>query len=115
MLLFGFWYVVPLFIPRVISTFLKGEIDLKITYYWISVVVLLIATILLFSKGMDLRSIGTDVDGIGIGVYFLFYEINDQVPTQNIPTYAFGFFTASIITALATTIMVWGKWKVSKQ
>ena len=83
---------------------------MKTIYRWSIFVFLIVVTILLFSKGMDLRSIGTDVDGAGIGVYFLFFEINDRVPTQSIPTYAYGFFIASIITALvAISIFIVGK------
>ena len=75
---------------------------MKTIYWWSIFVFLIFVTILLFSTGMNLRSIGPeDVDGAGIGVYFLFFEINDRVLTQNIPTYAYGFFVASIITALA--------------
>jgi len=57
---------------------------------------------------MDLRSLGTNVDGDGIGVHFLFFEINDRVLEKSIPSYANGFFIASIVTALAA-IYVAGK------
>jgi len=88
---------------------------LKTIYRWSIFVVLIVVTILLFSKGIDLRSIGAeDVDGAGIGVYFLFFEINDRVPTQSIPTYAYGFFVASIITALAAIFVV-GKKRIINQ
>lgn len=86
---------------------------MKTIYRWSIFVFLTVVTILLFSKGMDLRSIGTNVDGAGIGVYFLFFEINDRVPTQSIPTYAYGFFIASIITALAAIFIVGKKGKVN--
>ena len=86
---------------------------MKTIYRWSIFVFLIVVTILLFSKGMDLRSIGTDVDGAGIGVYFLFFEINDRVPTQSIPTYAYGFFVASLITALIAIFVVGKKGKLN--
>ncbi|WP_404448036.1 hypothetical protein LG307_03220 [Sutcliffiella horikoshii] len=53
-----------------------------------------------------LISLGTNVDGGGIGVHFLGLEINDRVPEANIPTYAIGFFVASVITLLIAVALV---------
>ncbi|MFS0861173.1 hypothetical protein [Fredinandcohnia sp. 179-A 10B2 NHS] len=59
-----------------------------------------IVSILLVKTGIELWSLGTDVDGDGIGVYFLGFEINDSVPEASIPTYAIGFFVASVVSLL---------------
>ncbi|MGO1057772.1 hypothetical protein ACTL32_01445 [Planococcus sp. FY231025] len=69
-------------------------------YRWIAASVLLVLAALSASKGMDLRALGTDVDGAGIGVYFLSFEINDRVAEMSIPAYAIGFFIASGVLAL---------------
>lgn len=74
---------------------------MKPFYKWIAVGTLLILAILSASKGIDLWSIGTDVDGAGIGMYFLSFEINDRVAETSIPAYAIGFFIASGVLALA--------------
>ncbi|WLD92498.1 hypothetical protein [Alkalihalobacillus sp. AL-G] len=67
---------------------------------WILPVFFFVISILLAGKGLELRSLRTDVDGTGMGVYFLFIEINDSVPEKNIPSYAFGFFISSLISLL---------------
>ncbi|WP_349408761.1 hypothetical protein [Pseudalkalibacillus sp. SCS-8] len=54
--------------------------------------------VLLFLKGVDLKN--TIVDGDGIGIHFLMFEVNDRVPTSEIPYYTKSFFTASGITAV---------------
>lgn len=74
---------------------------MKPAYQWIAASVLLVLAALSASKGMDLWSLGTDVDGAGIGVYFLSFEINDRVAEMSIPAYAIGFFIASGVLALA--------------
>ena len=79
---------------------------MNIYYRWGVIVLLIAITVLLINKGMDLRSIGTNVDGTGIGVHFLFLEINDRVPAKSIPSYANGFFIASLVTALAALVLV---------
>lgn len=67
---------------------------------WLVSLSLAILTILLISKGLQLWSYGSDVDGGGIGVFFLGLEINDRVLEVNIPTYAIGFFIAGLCTLL---------------
>lgn len=74
---------------------------MKPFYKWIAVGILLVLAAISASKGMDLWSLGTDVDGAGIGVYFLSFEINDRVAEMSIPAYAIGFFVASGVLALA--------------
>jgi hypothetical protein len=59
--------------------------------------VLISFAILLFNNGLELWSLGTDVDGEGIGVYFFAVKINDRVPEESIPSYAIGFFISSFI------------------
>ncbi|MBO1514108.1 hypothetical protein [Metabacillus bambusae] len=67
---------------------------------WIGFIFLAFITVLMFNKGIDLWFLGTNVDGDGIGIHFLGLEINDRVADENIPTYATGFFVASLITLL---------------
>jgi hypothetical protein len=59
----------------------------------------------MFQKGLLLSNLGTDVDGEGIGVHFLFFEINDSVDEKDIPTYALGFYISSIITVLIAMLL----------
>lgn len=72
--------------------------------HWGIFVFLLVLASLLFSTGVDLRSIGPTVDGAGIGVYFMFFEIDDRVPAHSIPMYANGFFVASLVIAVAALL-----------
>ena len=67
---------------------------------WLVSLSLVILTILLLLKGLQLWTYGSDVDGNGIGVYFLGLEINDRVSEANISTYAVGFFIAGLCTLL---------------
>lgn len=79
---------------------------MKPAYQWIAASVLLVLAALSASKGTDLRALGTDVDGAGIGVYFLSFEINDRVAEMSIPAYATGFFIASGVLAMAAIGMI---------
>ncbi|WP_198530521.1 hypothetical protein [Bacillus sp. LL01] len=65
---------------------------------------LAVLTVLLITEGFQLWTLGTAVDGKGIGVYFLGMEINDRVPVAKIPSYAFGFFFAGLCTLLLAII-----------
>ncbi|WP_077618481.1 hypothetical protein [Bacillus sinesaloumensis] len=65
-------------------------------------VVLVFLTVTLFVKGLELWSIGSNVDGDGIGIYFLGMEINDRVPVKSIPGYTTGFFILSFAAFLIT-------------
>jgi hypothetical protein len=73
---------------------------------WVVAGVLLLFGVLLLNKGLDLLSIGTDVDGDGIGVYFLRFEINDRVPENSIPSYAIGFFISSLVAFIVSSALV---------
>ncbi|OCA90373.1 hypothetical protein A8F94_00295 [Bacillus sp. FJAT-27225] len=73
---------------------------------WIVFIFLAFITVLMVNKGVDLWSLGTNVDGDGIGVYFLGLEINDRVPEANIPSYAIGFFVASFITLFISLALI---------
>lgn len=75
---------------------------------WFGAAICGLLTVLMINKGITLWNMGSNVDGEGIGVYFLFFEINDRVPEQIIPNYAIGFFGASVITALVP-IVLFGK------
>lgn len=73
---------------------------------WIIFIFLAFITFLMVNKGLDLWSLGTNVDGDGIGIHFLGLEINDRVPEANIPIYAIGFFVTSFITLLIAFALV---------
>jgi hypothetical protein len=73
---------------------------------WIVFVFLSFITLLLINRGLDIWSLGTNVDGDGIGIHFLGLEINDRVSEASIPTYAIGFFVASLITMLIAFVLV---------
>jgi hypothetical protein len=75
---------------------------------WIVSIFLVFLTILMVDKGLDLRSLGTNVDGDGIGIHFLGLEINDRVQEESIPKYAIGFFIASIFPILIAFVLVGG-------
>lgn len=67
---------------------------------WGGGIVCFLLAILLMEEGITLlRTVG-NVDGTGIGISFLLFEINDQVAAKSIPYYSIGFITASVITAL---------------
>lgn len=72
---------------------------------WFGSVLCVVLAILMINKGITLWNIGSGVDGDGIGIYFLGFEINDRVSEQSIPTYAIGFFVGSIITALVPFVL----------
>lgn len=55
---------------------------------------------LLLKEGFSLMDRSRNVDGAGIGVYFLLFEINDRVPERNIPAYENAFFIAGGVMAL---------------
>ncbi|MGM7724786.1 hypothetical protein [Metabacillus sp. Hm71] len=73
---------------------------------WIVFILLVFISGLMVNKGLDLWSLGANLDGDGIGIHFLGLEINDRVPEANIPTYAIGFFVASFITLLIAFALV---------
>jgi hypothetical protein len=73
---------------------------------WIGVFLLLVLTCLIVKQGIVLWSLGTDVDGDGIGLTFLGLEINDRIPEANIPNYAIGFFIASAFSALYALVII---------
>ena len=83
---------------------------MKLFYKWYAVVILFVLSWSLADKGIELWELGTDVDGAGIGVYFLIFEINDRVAEMNIPMYAIGFFIASVIAVIAA---LWLAFKAS--
>ena len=66
--------------------------------------ILIMLSVMLFTKGLELWSLGTNVDGSGIGVYFLGLEINDRVSEKIIPVYSIGFFIASMVALLITLV-----------
>ncbi|MCM3572340.1 hypothetical protein M3172_04005 [Mesobacillus subterraneus] len=82
---------------------------------WVIAVILFLFAVLLFSKGLDLRSFGTNVDGEGIGVYFFAMEINDRVPEEEIPSYANGFFISSFVVFIISVLFVWVNLKLKNK
>jgi hypothetical protein len=81
---------------------------------WIFSILLISLTALLAKEGVELWSLGTNVDGDGIGVHFLCFEINDRVPEASIPSYAIGFFVTSAITLLMTITVISRRFLKSK-
>ncbi|MFT9598304.1 hypothetical protein [Mesobacillus sp.] len=79
---------------------------------WINAVVLFLFAVLLFDKGLELWSLGTNVDGDGIGVYFFALEINDRVPEERVPSYAIGFLIWSLIAFIIAMFFVWMNLKI---
>ncbi|MCM3666197.1 hypothetical protein M3204_17395 [Mesobacillus subterraneus] len=77
-------------------------------------ILLILLTALLAKEGVELWSLGTNVDGDGIGVHFLGFEINDRVPEASIPSYAIGFFVTSAITLLMTITVIGRRFLKSK-
>lgn len=62
----------------------------------------------MINKGINLWSIGTNVDGDGIGIYFLVFEINDRVLTADIRKYAICFFVTSVLAILVSFFLIGG-------
>jgi hypothetical protein len=70
-------------------------------------VLLILLTILgiaLFYKGIELLHLGTDVDGDGIGIQFLGFEMADSLSEQNIPKAATAFLAAGVLLVLYSII-----------
>jgi hypothetical protein len=81
---------------------------------WIVSILLISLTALLAKEGVELWALGTNVDGEGIGVHFLGFEINDRVPEASIPSYAIGFFVTSAMTLLMTITVISRRFLKSK-
>lgn len=81
---------------------------------WLGVAVCALLSVLMINKGINLWNMSTNVDGAGIGIHFLIFEINDRVPEQSIPSYAIGFFIASLLTALVPIVVLGKKILYSK-
>lgn len=77
-------------------------------FKWSFVVFLLVFAVLFLIKGLQLQALGTRVDGEGIGIYFLLFEVNDKVKAENIPLYAISFFGFSILT-FVSALAFWAK------
>lgn len=60
---------------------------------------------LLLSEGFHLLESTKQVDGAGVGVYFLFLEINDRVLASDILFYAISFFVASFLAIIAPFVL----------
>ncbi|WP_227394661.1 hypothetical protein [Jeotgalibacillus aurantiacus] len=60
---------------------------------WVMAVAFILIGSILFLKGLELQSLGTDVDGSGIGIYLGIFEINDRVMEKDIPVYAKSFLS----------------------
>lgn len=56
-------------------------------------------------EGFHLLDSMKHVDGAGIGVYFLFFEINDRVLASDILFYAVSFFVASFAAIIAPFVL----------
>ncbi|MCM3123158.1 MULTISPECIES: hypothetical protein [unclassified Mesobacillus] len=76
--------------------------------YWLASIVLIVVSVLFLKQGMELWNLGTDVDGAGIGIHFLGFEINDSVPEASIPSYAIGFFIAAGL-SIGLMLVIFGR------
>ncbi|MED1863097.1 hypothetical protein P4V41_06485 [Fictibacillus nanhaiensis] len=73
---------------------------------WIIGILFSIVGILLLAYGLNLKAVAeTDVDGDGIGVYFLGIVINENVSSVDIPSYANGFLGTGIIFLILAVCM----------
>jgi|GEM_PF-2879490 len=84
-------------------------------FRWILPVTLILFAVLLFYKGIELWYVRTNVDGDGIGVHFLGFEINDRVNAKNIPAYAIGFFISCIVAVIGSAAYLKTNIKNSKK
>ena len=64
-------------------------------------------TVLLLDKGMELRALGTDVDGEGIGLNLMGIEVNERVQKEHIPAYAKSFLLMGIVMLSLTILTCW--------
>ncbi|MDN7240565.1 hypothetical protein QWY14_02130 [Planococcus sp. N028] len=55
---------------------------------------------LFMKEGFSLLERMNHPDGEGVGVYFFLFEINDQVPLENVPLYITGFLAASVVAVI---------------
>jgi hypothetical protein len=88
---------------------------MKFIKRWIGVGILILFTVVLFSKGLNLWFLGTNVDGDGVGINFLVFEINDSVSADSLPTYTFGFFVLSLIFLIISIMVIRTKLKTQTQ
>ncbi|MGI8313881.1 hypothetical protein [Halobacillus mangrovi] len=58
-----------------------------------------------YEKGMELKVIGTNADGDGIGISFLGIQTAERVPETNIPQHALGFLIFSVILGVSGLIL----------
>jgi len=65
-------------------------------------IIFLILALASFLKFLELQNVV--VDGDGIGVYFLCFEINDRVPKEEIPIYAHRFLNTALIFTLVAVV-----------
>lgn len=73
---------------------------------WIVVGILIVFAVLSFSKGLNLWSLRSNVDGNGIGIHFLVFEISDSVSSESILNYSIGFFTLSSIALIISIVFI---------
>jgi len=79
---------------------------MKSSSRWVIAVILILFAVISFNKGLDLWFLRTHVDGDGIGVHFLVFEINDRVSEESIPSYAIGFFISSLVALLLSVVFI---------
>ncbi|MFD1040158.1 permease prefix domain 1-containing protein [Virgibacillus byunsanensis] len=90
---------------RIGSELQKAMFPCRNLVKWIGTSLSLLLALFLLSEGITLWNIGSTVDGAGIGIHFLGFEINDHVLVQRIPSYAAGFMVASLLTALVPLVL----------
>ncbi len=78
----------------------------KITRWSVSFLLILVA-VFLFRKGVHLYSLDSNVDGGGVEVFLLGFEVNDHVVEENIPHYARTFMITSFILFTTSILNSW--------
>jgi len=73
---------------------------------FVGVIVLGICAYLAYEKGLELKAIGTNADGDGIGVSFLGLPVAERVPESNIPHYANGFVVFSVSIGIVCLLLL---------
>ena len=59
-----------------------------------------------YEKGIELRAMGTNADGDGIGISFLGIQTAERVSEVNIPQHAQGFFVFSVILGISGLLLL---------
>lgn len=59
-----------------------------------------------FTKGMELKALGANVDGDGMGLSFIGVPLVERLPEESIPQYAAGFLLFSGMAGILSLILL---------